>query len=436
MPFPSDFVWGVATAAYQIEGAASEGGRRPSVWDTFCRTPGRIREGHTGEAACDHYHRFEQDFDLMANLGIRHYRFSIAWPRVLPDGRGVVNEDGVDFYRRLLDAMQRRGITPYATLFHWDSPQALEDEFGSWRSRRMAACFADYCAEVVRRLGDRIHDWMTINEIANFTHLGYGVGKIPAHAPGTVVETREEVRQTVHHALLAHGLGAQAVRAASPGPCRVGVVVDPEVCVPLVETPEHIQATAAEFRRRNGGILMPMLTGEYLAAGPPEIREGDLSTIRQPLDFVGLNIYQGHYVRAGPESLAHPPGYPRLQLEWNRLVPEAIYWGVRSVSEVYEGPILIMENGGACDDRLVAGEVIDTDRIMVLRQNLRNALRAVDEGYPLRGFFVWSLLDNFEWSWGYTRRFGLVYTDFATQKRIPKASAQWYSEVARSNRIV
>ncbi len=218
--FPDDFRWGVATAAYQIEGAAAVDGRKPSVWDTFSQTAGRTRNGDTGDVACDHYHRFEEDVALMAELGVKHYRFGISWARIVPDGRGAVNERGVDFYRKLTDSLLRHGITPHVTLFHWDSPQALEDRYGSWRSREMADDFADYCTAIVQRLGDRIHHWMTINEILCFTYMGYGVKEVPPHAPGTLVRTRQEVLQTVHHALLAHGLGCQAIRAASPGGVR------------------------------------------------------------------------------------------------------------------------------------------------------------------------------------------------------------------------
>ena len=263
--FPADFWWGAATASYQVEGAAAEDGRKPSVWDTFSHTPGHTANGDTGDVACDHYHRFEDDVKLMAELGIKHYRFSIAWPRVVPDGRGAVNEKGLDFYRRLTDALLKHGITPHATLFHWDSPQALEDRYGSWRSREMAKDFADYCTATVRALGDRVKHWMTINEINCFTTLGYGVGRVPQHAPGTVVKTRKEVFQTVHHALLAHGLGCQAIRAAAPGRCHVSLVEDFKSYVPVMETPEHIVAVRRAFvsEEHNGTTLVPALTGAY-----------------------------------------------------------------------------------------------------------------------------------------------------------------------------
>ncbi|CAD5973432.1 Beta-glucosidase B [Planktothrix tepida] len=452
--FPPDFMWGVATASYQIEGAVAEGGRKPSVWDTFSQTPGRVLNGETGDPACDHYHRYETDIQLMVELGIKHYRFSIAWSRIIPDGRGTVNEAGLDFYQRLVDTLLKNGITPHATLFHWDSPQALEDLYGSWRSREMAQDFADYVAVVVNKLGDRITSWMTINEIPCFTHLGYQVNALPPHAPGTIVSRPKEVWQTSHHALLAHGLGVQAIRANSTVPCTVSLVDNCAVTVPITETPENILAAQKAFALcgENGGIIFPALTGSYspvllelLGNEAPDILPGDLEIIHQPLDQLGLNIYSATYVRAsdnsqGFEFLGLPKGYPRMNMPWLNIVPECIYWGIRHISETLDRadlPILITESGCAAEDELTPqGEVIDTDRIMYLRQHFKSAYRALVERYPLKGYFVWSLMDNFEWAWGYQRRFGLIYLDYITQKRIPKASFQWYAECIRQNRVV
>ena len=452
--FPPDFYWGAATAAYQIEGAANEDGRKPSVWDTFCRIPGRVKNGDTGDVACDHYHRFEDDVKLMAELGIKHYRFGISWPRIIPDGRGAVNEKGVDFYRRLTDTLLQHGITPHATLLHRDSPQALEDRYGSWRSREMAKDFAEYCSQTVKRLGDRITDWMTINEIYCFTYMGYGVGKVPQHAPGTVVKARKEVLQTVHHALLAHGLGCQAIRAATPKPARVSLVVNFESYIPVIETPANIEAAKKAFvsEEHNGTVLVPALTGAYnaqaleaLGADAPDIQAGDMKTIGQPLDSLGYNIYTGSYVRAaanarGYEILPLPREYPQMHMPWLNFVPESIYWGVRMVSEALGKknlPILITENGCATDDTVTAkGEVLDLSRVMYLRSYLRNAHRAISEGYPLKVYFHWSLMDNFEWSWGYTRRFGITHVDYATQRRTPKQSFRWYQQVIKENRLL
>jgi beta-glucosidase len=452
--FPKDFLWGAATSAYQIEGAAKEGGRKPSVWDSFSAQRGHTINGDTGAVANDHYHRYESDIQWMVELGIKHYRFSVAWSRVIPDGRGKVNETGMDFYRRLCDRLLANGITPHVTLFHWDSPQALEKRYGSWRSREMASDFADYCTAVVKRLGDRVHHWMTINEIVCFTHLGYEVGKTPQHAPGTRVFSRKEVWQTSHHALLAHGLGCQAIRAASPRPCSVVLVDNPAITVPLTESAADIAAAEKAFHTNwvNGGIIFPALTGHYsdiylqeLKNDAPDIRPGDLETIHQPLDALGLNIYTGTYVRAsdtpkGYEFLDYAKGHPRLHMPWLWMVPEAMYWATRHVAAVLnrpELPLLITENGCAAQDEVTnKGEILDSDRILYLRHYLQSAHRAVAEGYPLKGYFLWSLMDNFEWAWGYDRRFGILYNDFRTQKRIPKASFRWYAECIRQGRVV
>ncbi|MFH7029957.1 MAG: GH1 family beta-glucosidase [Heteroscytonema crispum UTEX LB 1556] len=452
--FPEDFCWGAATAAYQIEGAVFEGGRKPSVWDTFSAIRGKVLNGSTGAVACDHYHRYEADVKLMVELGIKHYRFSIAWSRIIPGDRNTVNEEGIDFYKRLVDCLHNHGITPHATLFHWDSPQALEDLYGSWQSREMAFDFADYVTAVVSRLGSRITHWMTLNEIPCFTHMGYAVdGKAP-HAPGTRVKSQKQVWQTSHHALLAHGLGCQAIRAASPIACKVALVDNCAVTVPINESVENIAAAKQAFHTcgQNGGIIFPALTGAYspamlevLGKNAPDIQSGDLEIIHQPLDAIGLNIYTGTYVRAadngrGYEFLELPKGYPRMYMPWLNILPESIYWGVRHISETLgcnDLPVFITENGCAAQDELnVKGEVIDTDRIMYLRQYFKAAHRGISEGYPLKGYFVWSLMDNFEWAWGYERRFGIVYVDYGTQRRIPKASFDWYAECIRQNRVV
>ena len=452
--FPEDFYWGVATASFQIEGAVNEGGRKPSVWDTFTATPGKILNNDTATVTCDHYHLYEKDVELMAELGIKHYRFSIAWPRIIPDGRGKVNEEGVDFYKRLVDCLHKHNITPHATLYHWDSPQALEDLYGTWQNRQMAVDFADYVTAVVSRLGDRITHWMTLNEIYYFTHAGYGVELEPVHAPGKRLSSQKAVFQTSHHALLAHGLGCQAIRAASPVPCKVALVDSIGVTVPINESPRHIEAAKKAFHtfRFNGAILIPALTGAYSSAmleelgeNAPDIKPGDLEIIHQPLDAVGLNIYSGSYVRAadnekGYELLNLPKGYPRMHMPWLQIVPESIYWGIRHVSETLgrnDLPVMITENGCAAEDELNAnGEMIDTDRIMYLRQYLKSASRAINEGYPLKGYFQWTFIDNFEWAWGYSRPFGIVYVNYNTQQRIPKASFEWYAECIRQNRVV
>jgi beta-glucosidase len=454
--FPPDFQWGAATSAYQIEGAVAEDGRKPSVWDTFSARWGRTKDGKTGAVACDHYHRFEEDVALMVALGITQYRFSIAWPRIVPEGRGAVNQAGIDFYSRLVDCLLHHGIEPVPTLFHWDSPQALEDRYGSWRSREMAQDFADFAGGVVGRLGDRIDRWITLNEITCFTHLGYDADKTPEHAPGTRVKTKQQVWQTVHHALLAHGLGVQAIRAASPRPVQVGLVDNFGVTIPLTETPEDIQAAqnAFPYHCGNGGIIYPAITGGYhqgllqeLGPDAPVLNAGDEALIHQPLDFLGLNIYTGSYIRAanndkGCDWLQFPSGYPRLDMPWLNLVPESLYWGIRHVSETLNRPDLplyITENGCAARDELRQTgqlEVMDLDRILYLKTHLTGVARAATEGYPIKGYYLWSLLDNFEWSWGYSKRFGIIFVDYKTQKRIPKASYHWYAACIRAGRVL
>ncbi|MGF1459971.1 MAG: GH1 family beta-glucosidase [Leptolyngbyaceae cyanobacterium] len=452
--FPVTFQWGAATAAYQIEGAAIAEGRGLSVWDTFSAIPGRVQNGDTGAVACDHYYRYRDDIKLLAELGVKHYRLSIAWPRILPAGTGVVNQAGLAFYQRLIDALLHHGITPHVTLFHWDSPQVLEDRYGSWRDRRMAQDFADYVTVVVKALGDRVTHWITLNEIFCFTHMGYGVHQVPPHAPGTVVDSVKAVWQTSHHALLAHGLGCQAIRATSPQPCHISLVDNFLATVPVTETPVDIAAAQKAFHTvgTNGGIIFPALTGQYSPAWleqvrdqAPDIAPGDLETIAQPLDALGFNVYSGVYVCAreaapGYEVLPFPQGYPRLHMPWLHIVPESLYWGVHHVSTTLsrpELPVFITENGCAAQDVVNArGEVLDLDRIHYLRQYLQAAHRAIQAGFPLQGYFVWSLMDNFEWAYGYDRRFGLIYIDYDSQARIPKASYHWYRQCIAAGRIL
>lgn len=452
---PADFQWGVATAAYQIEGATEADGRKPSIWDTFCRVPGRIAKGDTGDIACDHYHRFAEDVALMADLGVKHYRFSISWSRVIPDGRGAVNEKGLDFYRRLADELLKHSITPHATLYHWDLPQALQDRYAGWESREITADFSQYAAAMAKGLGDRITHWMTLNEVSAFCyHNGYGVGRPGPHAPGIALASARAQAQLLHHALLAHGLACQAIRAASPAPCTIAVADNFKSFVPTIETPANIKAAERAFvgDYMNGAVLLPLLTGRYdeqwltkYHDRTPEIRPGDMETIGQPLDTLGFNCYSGTYVQAadnpeGYEVLPMFPDYPKGNLAWLNIVPEAAYWGIRLAGETSgrrQLPIFLSENGIADGARPnAAGAVNDTDRIMYCRAYLRQVQRAVSEGYPVSGYFHWSLLDNFEWAEGYSKRFGMILVDFKTQRRTPKLSYRWFQQVIRENRIV
>jgi beta-glucosidase len=451
--FPANFRWGAATAAYQLEGAAREDGRLPSIWDTFSHTPGKVVNGDTGDVACDHYHRVDEDVALMASLGVKHYRFSIAWPRIIPTGRGAVNEKGVDFYKRLLDALGKHGIMPHATLYHWDLPQALQDRYRGWESREVADDFAAYADVMARRLGDRVTSWMTINEISTMAFVGYGVGSPGAHAPGLALARPRDRFQVIHHALLAHGRAVQALRASAKKKPSVAAAENVNPFVPIIETPEHLKAAQLAFARSdaNATITMPMLTGRYDAwwwerqgAEVPEVKDGDLKTIHQPLEWFGFNCYTGAYVRAadnaaGFEVLATPPGYPQMSLPWLQFVPESIYWGIRHIGEVGgqpKLPVVVTENGCADLGPIVKGDdVQDVDRVMYLRSYLRQVLRAVDEGLPVVGYFPWSLMDNFEWAEGYAKRFGLVHVDYQTQKRSLKLSAKWFQHVIRTGRV-
>ncbi|TQM57334.1 GH1 family beta-glucosidase [Humibacillus xanthopallidus] len=445
--FPDGFLWGTATAAYQVEGAVDEDGRGASIWDTFVRTPGAMLVEADADVACDHYHRYREDVALMRDLGATAYRFSIAWPRVLPEGTGTPNEAGLGFYDRLVDELLTAGVEPFATLYHWDLPQALQDR-GGWVERSTAEAFGAYAALVAERLGDRVHHFFTINEFSNLVDSGYGTGLL---APGLRLAAKE-VNQVRHHAVLAHGLAVQAVRAHGGPAAQVGPADNSVICVPVTDRPEDVRAAEVAMRETNAGLLTVMLEGRYTdgyleAAGAdaPRIAEGDLDTIGSPLDFVGVNIYQAnHYVRASDDE-AHPLGYELLPFQpshphfarWHHVSPESMYWGPRLVTSVWNpAAIYVTENGCSATDDLVDGRVLDTSRIMLLRSHLGELQRATAEGAPVRGYFHWSLIDNFEWIAGYRNRYGLVHVDFDTQRRTPKLSASWFREASRRNEVV
>jgi len=438
-------VWGFAAAAPQIEGAAFEDGKGPSVWDTFARVPGKVANGDTLDVACDHYHRYAEDLQLMASLGGRNYRLSIAWPRIFPTGRGEVNPLGIDFYSRLIDKALELGITPWVTMFHWDLPQALEDEVGGWRSRETAEAFGVYAETLVKAFGDRVKHWITLNEIICFTEDAYGNG---AKAPGLKL-SGQVVNQTYHHALLAHGLGVRAVRQFGGPGALVGLTECLIPPIPLAETEPDIAAVRKAFVTDCARVLQPVCTGSYHAdylresgADAPLIASGDMELISQPTDFLGLNIYRGRFVRQGadgsPQDLPLPASFPRSDAPWLSHTPQSIYWATRLVAEVYGvKSVYITENGiGYNDADPVQGEVLDLHRRDYLRNYLRELQRAIDDGVPVHGYFLWSFLDNFEWGDGYAMRFGVVHCDFSTQQRTPKASALWYSQVVANNRIL
>jgi beta-glucosidase len=438
--FPDDFVWGVAAASAQIEGAAFEDGKSESIWDRFSRRPGAVYGGHNLDVACDHYHRYEADADLMNELGFKNYRLSVAWPRILPDGTGKVNEKGLDFYDRLIDAFLARGITPWVTLFHWDLPQVLEEKNG-WLNRDTVDAFGSYAELITKRLGDRVRNWFTLNEIPCFIGLGYEIG---IHAPGRR-ESARLVNQAYHHALLAHGLGTQIVRANVPG-AHVGLVDNPPTPIPVIETPDHIEAARQQHEIANGARLGPVFRGAYpdwwlekVGGDAPEVREGDMELIAQPGDFLGLNLYAGTFARAGQEqALAWPHQFPKGDLDWINVTPQTLYWQIRFCTENFGAKTTyITENGSAFADQMDEnGEVLDLDRRELLRNYLISLHRASDEGFDVRGYFGWSVMDNFEWAEGYEKRFGLIHVDYETQKRTPKLSAQWFSAVCQENRVV
>ncbi|MBV8441978.1 MAG: beta-glucosidase [Hyphomicrobiales bacterium] len=443
--FPEGFVWGTATASYQIEGAWNEDGKGESIWDRFAHTPGRIDNGDVGDVAVDHYHLYQEDVQLMTALGAKAYRFSISWPRIFPDGAGASNPKGLDFYNRLVDELLANGIEPFATLYHWDLPQVLQERFGGWEGRETARAFADYAGYVAEKLSDRVRNFFTINEFTSFVEMGYGDGR---NAPGLRLPPAR-FNQVRHNAVLAHGLAVQSIRAkAAPG-TRIGLAENLAVGVPIVETPEHIEAAERFTREANAPYLTVILEGRYTdaylasqGANAPRYDAEDLKIINSPLDFVGINVYVPKYARAidaapGYEQLAFPKSHPRMAAPWSFIGPEALYWGPRHLVKLWNvSDIYITENGcGAADEPADDGVAHDVDRIMFLRNSLTQLRRATLEGAPVRGYFHWSLMDNFEWASGYGLRFGLVRVDYATLKRTPKLSAAYFKAAAAQNRV-
>ncbi len=443
--FPQGFLWGTATASYQIEGAWNEDGKGESIWDRFAHTPGKIKNSETGDVAVDHYHRYEEDVRLMKALGAKTYRFSISWPRIFPQGTGVPNSKGLSFYNRLVDELLANDIEPFATLYHWDLPQALQDSVGGWESRDTAKAFADYAGYVSEKLSDRIGRFFTINELSSFVEIGYGAGLL---APGLKLPAAH-LNQVRHHAVLAHGLAVQAIRARAKPATKVGLAENIAAAVPVIETPENIAAAERATRELNAGYLTVMLEGRYTdaflssaGAEAPQFTDEDLKVIASPVDFLGINVYAPKYVRAigpspGYEIMPFSKSHPRMASSWLFIGPESLYWAPRHLQKIWNvKEIYISENGcGANDEPAADGIVYDSDRIMFLLNYLTQLQRATSEGVPVRGYFLWSLMDNFEWSAGYGTRFGLIHVDYATQKRTPKLSATYYSEVIRRNAL-
>jgi beta-glucosidase len=443
--FPKNFLWGTATSSYQIEGAVNEDGRGPSIWDVFSHTPGKIEDGTNGDRANDHYHRYKEDVHLIKDLGVKAYRFSIAWPRVFPDGTGSPNPKGLDFYNRLIDELLANGIEPYATLYHWDLPQALQDRVGGWQSGETAKAFGDYSGYVAERITDRVKNIFTVNEAGRFVNFGYGWG---IDAPGLKLPNAQ-LNQVRHHVALGHGLAVQAVRAYGRAGTRVGVAENIAACVPAINTPENIRATEIATRELNAGFLGVILEGkytdgflEYAGAAAPKFTADELKIISSPTDFVGLNIYAPQFYITATENkpfkvLPFPASFPHMNSEWLRIGPETIYWVPRIAAKIWNiETIYISENGTSSEDKLAAdGQVYDLDRIMFLRNYLTQLQRAIAEDVPVRGYFLWSLMDNFEWIFGYEKRFGLYHVNFETQARVPKLSAAFYRDVVARNAI-
>ncbi len=438
--FPPGFLWGSATASYQIEGAWQADGKGESIWDRFSHTPGKILNGDTGDVACDHYHRWREDIALMRDLGLRAYRFSIAWPRVLPTGYGRVNPAGLDFYSRLTDGLLEAGIRPFVTLYHWDLPQVFQDQAG-WPARSTAKAFVEYADIVSRHLGDRIKDWITFNEPWCSSILSYLLG---VHAPGH--RDLGEALAAAHHLLLAHGWAMPVIRRNSPG-CEAGITLNLGPQVPASPSEADARAAQLEDGKLNRWFLDPLAGRGYpqdtvvaYQQELPFIHPGDLAAMAAPMDFLGVNYYMRNIARSTelPESRNAPrtvfPNPHPTEMGWE-VYPEGLYGLLARLVADYSFPAYyITENGAAYPDRVAPdGQVDDIQRVAYLRAHFEQAARAVAAGVPLKGYFVWSLMDNFEWSFGYSKRFGIIYTDYATLARVPKRSAKWYQRVIAEN---
>lgn len=448
MGFAKDFVWGAATSSYQIEGTGRDSGKGQNIWDVFTKEPGRVYEGHTGDIACDHYHRFREDVAYMKELGLKGYRFSIDWSRVLPEGTGKVNEKGIDFYNALIDELLEQGIEPYITLYHWKLPYEIYKR-GGWMNPEIVEWFGQYARLVAERFSDRVKYFFTLNEPQCFVGLGFLQG---CHAPGVKAPLRDTF-EMAHNALKAHGRAVQMLRAYGKQNVQIGYAPTSGMCYPEKETPKDIEAARKALFALPDDLSNwtwnvswwsdPVILGKYPEEGMkkyekylPVITDEDMKLISQPIDFYGQNIYNGRCIRMGtdgrPEEVRRPAGFPKTATNWP-VTPEALYWGPKFLYERYRKPIYITENGMACHDTVSQdGKVHDPNRIDFLARYLKNLKRAAEE-IDIRGYFQWSLMDNFEWDKGYAERFGIIYVDFETQERIWKDSAYWYRDLIRRN---
>lgn len=448
MGFAKDFVWGAATSSYQIEGTGRDSGKGQNIWDVFTKEPGRVYEGHTGDIACDHYHRFREDVAYMKELGLKGYRFSIDWSRVLPEGTGKVNEKGIDFYNALIDELLEQGIEPYITLYHWELPYEIYKR-GGWMNPEIVEWFGQYARLVAERFSDRVKYFFTLNESQCFVGLGFLQG---CHAPGVKAPLRDTF-EMAHNALKAHGRAVQMLRAYGKQNVQIGYAPTSGMCYPEKETPKDIEAARKALFALPDDLSNwtwnvswwsdPVILGKYPEEGMkkyekylPVITDEDMKLISQPIDFYGQNIYNGRCIRMGtdgrPEEVRRPAGFPKTATNWP-VTPEALYWGPKFLYQRYRKPIYITENGMACHDTVSQdGKVHDPNRIDFLARYLKNLKRAAEE-IDIRGYFQWSLMDNFEWDKGYAERFGIIYVDFETQERIWKDSAYWYRDLIRRN---
>lgn len=448
MGFAKDFVWGAATSSYQIEGTGRDSRKGQNIWDVFTKEPGRVYEGHTGDIACDHYHRFREDVAYMKELGLKGYRFSIDWSRVLPEGTGKVNEKGIDFYNALIDELLEQGIEPYITLYHWELPYEIYKR-GGWMNPEIVEWFGQYARLVAERFSDRVKYFFTLNEPQCFVGLGFLQG---CHAPGVKAPLRDTF-EMAHNALKAHGRAVQMLRAYGKQNVQIGYAPTSGMCYPEKETPKDIEAARKALFALPDDLSNwtwnvswwsdPVILGKYPEEGMkkyekylPVITDEDMKLISQPIDFYGQNIYNGRCIRMGtdgrPEEVRRPAGFPKTATNWP-VTPEALYWGPKFLYERYRKPIYITENGMACHDTVSQdGKVHDPNRIDFLARYLKNLKRAAEE-IDIRGYFQWSLMDNFEWDKGYAERFGIIYVDFETQERIWKDSAYWYRDLIRRN---
>ncbi len=443
MAFPKNFIWGAASSAYQTEGAFDEDGRGLSIWDDFCRIKGVITNNETGEVACDTYHRFAEDISIMKQLNIKAYRFSLSWPRILPEGRGAVNEKGLAFYDALVDMLLENGIEPIITLYHWDTPSAIHMQ-GGWLNRDIIYAFKEYSEIVARHFAGRVKTYIPLNEQQCFISLGHEIG---THAPGLRLPL-ESIFTCIHNSLLAQGLSIKALRENSPDSVRIGSASTGRLCYPTDDTPALCDAaekssfvvSGNEWLFSHNLFLDPLILGRYPECDVPGFQElaasvpdEDWQIIKQSIDFIGLNIYNGRLVDENGDDIEKYQGFPRTAMRWP-VTPEVLRFGPRFIHKRYGLPVMITENGQSCNDRIfLDGQVHDPERIDFLHRYLIELRKACDDGIPIMGYLHWSFTDNFEWMNGYDERFGLVYIDYPTQRRILKDSARWIREVAATN---